>query len=1197
MNQHRRYSWPAIAAFSIAAGSGFAAWAHAPAASNITHLARKLARAPLGDVLYDQNATGNTYGAFVNSVVAPPPTLGNTSVGADDFVVADDAGWTVTGFMFNAYGPNDAAPPAAISLMVYADDGNGRPGPTPVCSSPANAVTYDAVNHQITASLPDSCTLMAGTYWIAWSFDNVDLGTGVWGWWGQTTTLHNQPAVWWNSGGNFGTPCTAGWGTFSDCGIYDLSLEDYGFSVLGHVASGSSALQLTLGVTPYAGDPDECGTSTDVAVNVGDQVNLCYTLTNNGSETLAYQSIMDSVDGAVLTYDPTPIGPGESHSYVRTIVATSDTERTASWTGYANLASYAYDDTVTPNFIDISATGTPMGFVPGDGWGNESGGVTAPFPLRFYGRTSTDLCLAIDGLLQFDDPTCIPPSGSTPPPGFSFNQDIPSTTGTEVPTYLAPMWTNLNDVSGDVYVEALGTAPQRTYVVQWNDLESYAIATSTATFEIVFREDSDTIRFEYLSTVFGNDADNGGWATVGVQADPNGLYTKYSYYQPSLQSNSAIEWTFTPAVSASADSDGPVSISAGDPTLAVAQTGITAVADVGGSATRALTIANAGNRDLHWSLAEAPGGAQAHFPKTPRYVAASRSGLDAPAATTFSGVLATPGAYAGPVASQVVRGGFTVPAYGISALMPGLVAFDALNPASTYTPLNNSSDWIYAATFVGNDFSKLYVIIDDSWELAPGTYGTIDTTTGAFTNVGQITGGETRTWGGLAEDPLTGTVYAVNFVDQIGSAGATLYTIDFGTGQATRVGPIDGPGVNPVRYISGIAVSPAGLMYGIDLYGQSLLAIDKTSGAASVIDGFGLDVQYVQDLKFDPQTGDLYWAAFYIDSTTNQPVGEMRVIDPQTAASQAIGMFPAAGEYPFDEMSALAIAKPSVGCSAPGDVPWLSVDPTSGTILADAAAQDVTVTLDATGLSPGLHQATICVFSDDPHHQRVAVPVSFAVSEATPLYDQTITDTDVHAFNNTVVAPPETEGLSAEGADDFVVTENGWSVSGFHFTAYGNNGNPLPPTVNLSILADDGNGRPSTDAVCSVTDLPAIPLDAPENQIGVWLMQACPLSPGTYWVAWSFANVNIASPILGFWGVTSEQHNQPAVWRNPGGMLGTGCSVWSTFDQCPGMFAEGSRDFGFSVYGSPTTIDCADVIFGDGFDGDGGACPAQATRD
>ncbi|MET0232711.1 MAG: hypothetical protein ABW186_17405, partial [Rhodanobacteraceae bacterium] len=889
-----------------------------------------------------------------------------------------------------------------------------------------------------------------------------------------------------------------------------------------------------------------------------------------------------------------PIAPGESHRYVRTIVATTDTSRTATWTGYANLASYAFDDTVAPDFIDISATGSDIGFAVGDNLDNEFAEFTAPWPIRFYGRTSTALCISNDGIVVFDDAECISPSpGSNPDPGYSFNQDLPTTFGVNVPTFLAPMWGNLGDGPGHVYTQTLGTAPNRQFVVQWNDLASYAIATTTATFEIVFNEANDTLRYEYLTTAFGNEADNGAWSTVGLQGDPNGLFTKYSYYEPSLRPDSAIEWTFTPAVSASADS-GAAQISAGDPVLAVAESSLTAVVAPNTSTTRTLTIANTGNRDLHWSLGEAPGGARAHFPKVPRYVEApSHAAIAKPGSSlASSGALH---ASHGPMPSPRPNGReFAVPAYSISSLRPGLTTFDALDPAGTYTPINTSEDWIYSATFVGNDFSKLWVIINDSWELAPGTYGTLDTATGAFTELGVLTGASTPTWGGLVEDPLTGTVYAINFDDgNLGNAGSTLYSIDFSTGQTTRIGVIDGPGVHPVHYISGIAISPAGLMYGLDLYGQTLLAIDKTSGAASVIESLGLNVQFVQDIKFDPENGDLYWAALYMDAGGN-PVGEMRVIDPLSAASQAIGTFPPAGEYPIDEMSALAIAKPSVGCSAPGDVPWLSFDTTSGTIAAGGAAADVTLTVDASGLAAGLHRATVCVFSDDPHHPAVAVPVAIAVSDTTPIYDQTVADTAFHIFNNTIVTPPGTEGMSSEGADDFVVTESGWSVNGFQFTAYANGENALPAKANVRIIADDGAGRPSAEALCSATNLPVIPLDA-ANQIGVWFTNACHLAPGTYWVAWSFANVSIASPVLGFWGATTEQHNQPAVWRNPGGMLSSGCTAWSTFDQCPDQFDATARDFGFAVFGAADSA-CADTIFRAGFDDGGNGC-AASTRD
>jgi len=1207
MTYHTYVRLPLVASLAasatLAAGATAAPPIHTIPVTHVGNSTKVALRTQSDGTLYDQLTSGNAFGAFVDDVLAPPPTVANTSVGADDFVVGDAAGWAVTSFVFSAFGPGTTLPPN-ITLNVYADDGAGRPAAVATCSAPATPVSYaGAPTYQITAALATPCVLPTGTYWVAWSFDDVDLTTGVWGWWGQGTTLHNQPALWWNPGGNLSASCSAGWSPFSQCGIYDATLQDFGFAVVGHVNGDSSGLSVSVGLAPFGGDPNECGSASSLEVNVGDQVNVCYTLSNGGTQALAYQSLVDSVDGAVVTYDPTPIAPGQSHRYVRTIVATGDTDRTASWTGYAQIAGYAYDDTVAPNFIDISGTGTDTGIIYGAGGGadpNPIGEVTADFPLTFYGRTSTALCLSSDGLILFDDPTCAPPSpGTEPPPGYAFNEAIPvsnvSAYGIEVPTILAPYWMNFDNGPGRLYTQTLGTAPNRTFVVQWNDVYSYVTATAGSTFEVVFSENSPTIRYEYQSTGFGgNGGDDGAWATVGLQGDPSGLYTSYSYAQSSLHSNSAIQWNYTASVSSSADSDS-AHIAAGDPTLAVAQTQVAAVVAPGATATRTFSVANSGNRDLHWNLGEAPGGSTAHFPKVPRYIAPNAAGTSPVARGSLAGARSAQRPNASVAPHAITGGGFTVPAYGVSSLLPGVVTFDALDPAGSYTPINDSTDWIYAAGFIGNDFTKLWVIIDDSWESQPGTYGTIDVATGVFTPHGVITGGDTSSWAGLVQDPQTGTVYSVNFLDAPGSANATLYSIDLDAGHASRIGPIDGPGVNPIRYIPSIAISPAGLMYGLDLYGQTLLAIDKTSGAASVIESLGLNVQFIQSFAFDNQSGYLYWAALYVDDGGNT-IGEMRVLDPLTAESQAIGAFPPAGEYPIDEMSALAIATPSVGCAAPGEVPWLSLSPTSGTIAAGGAAQDVTVTLDATGLSPGLHEATICVFSDDPRHRTIPVQVEFAVTSQTPLYDQTVADTAFHAFNNTIVAPPETEGLSAEGADDFVVDGNGWSVNGFQFTAYGNGDNPLPPTVDVRILADDGNGRPGGDAICSGSGVSAIALDAP-NQIGVFLPAACDLSAGTYWVAWSFANVNIASPILGFWGATTELHHQPAVWHNPGGMLGGGCTDWSTFDQCPSQFDPSAKDFSFSVLGTIDTIDCGDVVFADGFDGGAGSCAGRAKAD
>ena len=63
------------------------------------------------------------------------------------------------------------------------------------------------------------------------------------------------------------------------------------------------------------------------------------------------------------------------------------------------------------------------------------------------------------------------------------------------------------------------------------------------------------------------------------------------------------------------------------------------------------------------------------------------------------------------------------------------------------------------------------------------------------------------------------------------------------------------------------------------------------------------------------------------------------------------------------------------------DVPWLSADPVAGTVAPDGS-QEVTVTLDSTGLALGEYTANLCVESNDPVNPVVNVPVTLTVGEA-----------------------------------------------------------------------------------------------------------------------------------------------------------------------------------------------------------------------
>ena len=59
--------------------------------------------------------------------------------------------------------------------------------------------------------------------------------------------------------------------------------------------------------------------------------------------------------------------------------------------------------------------------------------------------------------------------------------------------------------------------------------------------------------------------------------------------------------------------------------------------------------------------------------------------------------------------------------------------------------------------------------------------------------------------------------------------------------------------------------------------------------------------------------------------------------------------------------------------------------PSSGST-APGATSSVDVTLDATGLAPGLHEADLCVDSNDPDTPQLVVPVALTV-DSMPFLD------------------------------------------------------------------------------------------------------------------------------------------------------------------------------------------------------------------
>lgn len=105
----------------------------------------------------------------------------------------------------------------------------------------------------------------------------------------------------------------------------------------------------------------------------------------------------------------------------------------------------------------------------------------------------------------------------------------------------------------------------------------------------------------------------------------------------------------------------------------------------------------------------------------------------------------------------------------------------------------------------------------------------------------------------------------------------------------------------------------------------------------------------------------------------------------------------------------------SIQCLAPGDIPWLSVAPESGSV-APAAVQNATLTVDSSGLLPGSNEVSLCVFTNDATRPVVPISVRLDVSLAA---DTGIIEGNVQSLGYCGVNPFPAAGatITVEGPD------------------------------------------------------------------------------------------------------------------------------------------------------------------------------------
>ena len=148
-----------------------------------------------------------------------------------------------------------------------------------------------------------------------------------------------------------------------------------------------------------------------------------------------------------------------------------------------------------------------------------------------------------------------------------------------------------------------------------------------------------------------------------------------------------------------------------------------------------------------------------------------------------------------------------------------------------------------------------------------------------------------------------------------------------------------------------------------------------------------------QCFPVDPNISGLAWnpAVGQVWMATNSPTDTIFRVDPNTCATVSTlnhpnPFFNGAG-LEMDESGNLWMIGQSPntaylvdsGVPAFSDVPWISENPASGT-LAAGGSQNIQVTVNTTGMAPGVYRATLTFVTDSGRQPSFSVPVKLIVS-------------------------------------------------------------------------------------------------------------------------------------------------------------------------------------------------------------------------
>ena len=249
--------------------------------------------------------------------------------------------------------------------------------------------------------------------------------------------------------------------------------------------------------------------------------------TPTNTPTLPPTGTMTPTATASSTFTRTPTVTATA-TFTNTPAASATPTASQTATGCPNLsAGYCRTDTDARTWI----SGTTLTSLTGD---DQVVTVSLPFSVTFFGTAFTSIRISSNGNAHF----------GTASSAYN-NVSIPHTA---LPNALiAPFWDDLYPPSGGrVYTAVTGTAPNRTFVIEWRNVAHYPGGTNGATFEIQITESSsarNNLWFLYQDTSFGNASYNNGIsATVGIENAAGTAGNQYSYDQAVITAGKVIHF-------------------------------------------------------------------------------------------------------------------------------------------------------------------------------------------------------------------------------------------------------------------------------------------------------------------------------------------------------------------------------------------------------------------------------------------------------------------------------------------------------------------------------------------------------------------------------------------------------------------------------------------------------------------------------